>query len=138
MERLGERSYLCSTACVLGQVLVALGRMDEAEAMSNVGEEFADEDDLDAQTLWRCVRARVLASRGEHDRAVTLAREAVELSLRTDFPQNQGDAYADLAEVLGAAGIDEEAQAAGAEAARIYAGKGNVVAAGRLRTRWGL
>jgi tetratricopeptide (TPR) repeat protein len=138
MERLGERSYLCSTACVLGQVLVALGRMDEAEEMSNVGEEFADEDDLDAQTLWRCVRARVLASRGEHDQAVTLAREAVELSLRTDFPQNQGDAYADLAEVLGAAGKDEEARAAGAEAARIYAGKGNVVAAGRLRTRWGL
>ncbi len=137
LERMGERSYLCSTACVLGQVLVALGRMEEAEEMSVVGEEFADDDDLDAQILWRCVRARVMAARGEHEQAETLAREAVEFSLRTDFPQNQGDAYADLAEVLGAAGKDREAAEAGIEAARIYRSKGNVVRADYLTTRWG-
>jgi class 3 adenylate cyclase/tetratricopeptide (TPR) repeat protein len=137
LGRMGERSYLCSTACVLGQVLVALGRMEEAEEMSVVGEEFADEDDLDAQILWRCVRARVMAARGEHEPAETLAREAVEFSLRTDFPQNQGDAYADLAEVLGAAGKDREAAEAGIEAARIYRSKGNVVRADYLTTRWG-
>jgi hypothetical protein len=46
------------------------------------------------------VRAKVLARRGEHAEADRLAREAVALSDETDQLDTQGDAYADLAEVL--------------------------------------
>ena len=50
--------------------------------------------------LSRQVEARVLARRGEHVEAERLAREAVALGDETDMLNAQGDAYADLAEVL--------------------------------------
>jgi hypothetical protein len=55
------------------------------------------------------VRARVLAGRGEHTKAESLAREAVAIGEETDDVNGQGDAYADLAEVLLLGGQPDEA-----------------------------
>ena len=85
--------------------------------------------------LWRQVRAKVLARRGEHAEAERLAREAVAIGEETDMLDAQGDAYADLAEVLSLAGRPKEAAEALEQALARYERKGNVVMAERMRER---
>ena len=50
--------------------------------------------------MLRQVRAKVLARRGDYAEAIRLAHEAVDIGDGTDLLDMQGDAYADLAEVL--------------------------------------
>ena len=50
--------------------------------------------------LSRQVKAKVLARRGEHAEAQRLTREAVTIGDDSDLLDMQGDAYADLTEVL--------------------------------------
>ena len=76
------------------------------------------------QMLWRQVRAKVLARRGEHAEAERLAREAVAICEETDMLDAQGDAYADLAEVLLLGGKADEAAAALEQALERYERKG--------------
>ena len=71
--RLGERYLLSSVAGLLAEAVFAQGRIDEADALATETAELAAEDDVDAQMLWRLTRARVLASRGEHEEAEMLA-----------------------------------------------------------------
>jgi tetratricopeptide (TPR) repeat protein len=81
------------------------------------------------------VQARVIAHRGEHLEAERLAREAVAGQEQSDNLGFQGDAWCDLAEVLGAAGRDDEAAAAFAEALERYERKGNIPLSRQVRTR---
>jgi hypothetical protein len=85
--------------------------------------------------LWRRVRAKVLARRGEHAEAYRLAREAVAIGDDSDGLDHQGAAYADLAEVLRLGGRPDEAAAALEHALQRYEREGNVVSAERARTR---
>ena len=85
--------------------------------------------------LWRRVRAKVLARRGEHAEAERLAREAVAIGEGTDRLNDQGDANADLAEVLLLGGKASEAAAALEQALDRYERKGNLVMARRTRDR---
>jgi len=62
--------------------------------------------------LWRQVDAKLAARRGEHASAERLGRESVALAEETDMVNQQGNAKADLSEVLELAG-----DAAGAAAA---------------------
>ena len=87
------------------------------------------------QMLSRQVRAKVLARRGEHAEAERLAREAVAIGEGTDALNWQGDAHADLAEVLLLGGKAEEAAAALEQALDRYERKGNLVMARRMRDR---
>ena len=77
----------------------------------------------------------MLARRGEHAEAERLAREAVAIGEGTDALNWQGDAYADLAEVLLLGGKADEAVAALEQALERYERKGNLVMAGRARAR---
>ena len=85
--------------------------------------------------LWRHVRAKVLARRGEHAEAERLAREAVVICEATDVLGAQGDVYADLAEVLSLAGRPKDAAGALRQALGCYERKGNLVSTQRTRTR---
>jgi tetratricopeptide (TPR) repeat protein len=85
--------------------------------------------------LWRQVRAKVLARRGEHAEAERLAREAVATGDSTEAPNDQADAHADLAEVLSLAGRADEAAEALEQALIRYERKENLVMAGRVRAR---
>jgi hypothetical protein len=67
--------------------------------------------------------------------AERLAREGVELAERTDFVNHSADARVDLAIVLSRLRRTDDAQAALAEALRLYERKGNVVAAERVRAQ---
>ena len=79
--------------------------------------------------LWRQVRAKLLARRGEHAEAERLGREAVAICDDTEMLDQQGDAYADLVEVLQLGGKTDEAAAALEQALDRYERKGNVVMA---------
>ena len=131
LTSLGERYLLPLLAAVLAQVVYAQGRADEAEEISRRAEELSAPDDVEAQALWRSVRAKVLAGRDLAEEAERLAREAVRLIRTTDAPGMQADALLDLAEVLRRSGRLDESRAVAAEAQGLYALKGNTTAAAR-------
>jgi tetratricopeptide (TPR) repeat protein len=126
---------LSTYAPMLGRSLCALGRFDEAEPLARKGRELGHEQDMATQALWRQVQARVLADRGQHTDAETLAREAVAIIERTDGLNFQGDALWDLAEILTAAGREDEAAVALTEALERYERKRNLAMARRMRAR---
>jgi tetratricopeptide (TPR) repeat protein len=134
-EELGELSSLSTAAAYLAQALYALERLDEADAWAGRTAELGASDDVSSEMLWRQVRAKVLACRGEHAEAQRLAREAVAIGEGTDGLNWQGDACADLAEVLMLGGEADEAAAALEQALERYGRKGNVVMARRMRDR---
>jgi len=98
-------------------------------------EELGASDDAFTQLVWRQVRAKVLARRGQHAESERLAREAVAIGEGTEFVTGQGDANADLAEVLLLGGRRDEAVAALETAIERYERKGNLVSAQRARAR---
>jgi class 3 adenylate cyclase/tetratricopeptide (TPR) repeat protein len=134
-EELGELSALSTVAGYLGQALYALDRLDEAHAWAGRTAELGASDDASSENLWRQVRAKVLARRGEPAEAERLAHEAVAICERTDGLNWQGDAYSDLAEVLMLTGKAREAAAALERAVDRYDRKENLVMAQRMRDR---
>ena len=120
---------------MLAQAFDELGRLDEAEAWASRAAELGASDDVVTQMLWRQVKAKVAARRGEHAEAERLAREALAMGAETDLLNDVADAYADLGEVLALAGREDEAAAAFAEALARYERKENLVMAERTRAR---
>jgi class 3 adenylate cyclase/tetratricopeptide (TPR) repeat protein len=135
LNELGEQSFLSTAAGKLGQALHALDRLEEADAWAVRAAELGASDDALTQMLWRQVRAKVLARRGEHGEAERLAREAVAIGEETDLLNGQGNANADLAEVLLLAGKADEAATALEQALERYERKGNRVSTQRVQTR---
>jgi hypothetical protein len=78
-------------------------------------------------------RARLAAHRGDFSHGLDLARQAVELFEWSGWVNDLPTAWLALAEVHRAAGRPGEAEAAVAEAVRVYEAKGNVAAAARLK-----
>jgi len=134
-EAHGQRSYLSTYAPTRGRFLWTLGRYDEAEALAQLGRELGDEQDAATQTIWREVAALVRASRGDHEEAERLAREAVAISGRTDAPMWHGDALYDLAEVVQLAGRTDEAAAVFEQALEQYELKRTVPLVEQTRAR---
>ena len=116
-------------------MLYALDRLDEADAWAARAAELGASDDAWTQMLSRQARAKVLARRGEHAEAERLAREAVAIGEETDFLNGQGDANADLAEVLLLGGKADEAAAALEQALKRYERKENLAWRERTRAR---
>jgi class 3 adenylate cyclase/tetratricopeptide (TPR) repeat protein len=136
-QRAGDEGHLASSSAELADVLVGQGRDDEALRLTEVSEAAAAPDDLAAQLVWRRVRARVLARRGDTILAGQLARAAVALADRTDWLEGQGDALADLGEVQRLAGRPREAVEALRAALARYERKGAVALADRVRSALG-
>jgi class 3 adenylate cyclase/tetratricopeptide (TPR) repeat protein len=132
---LGEQGNLPAAAGTLAQALYALDRLDEAEAWAGRAAERGTSDDAWKEMLWRQVKAKVLARRGEHAEAERLAGEAVAICDETDLLDAQGDVYADLAEVLILTGKPTEAASALEQALERYNRKGNLVSTQRAQTR---
>ena len=133
---LGSKSFLSSAAGSLARALYALDRLDEADAWAGRAAELGGSDDASAQMLWRQVQgkgpARAAASTprrsGSRARRWRSAKE-------TDDLNGQGDAYADLAEVLALGGKPADASAALQQALGCYERKGNRVSARRTQVR---
>jgi len=135
LDELGEQSQLSTAAGMLAQALYALDRLEEADAWAGRAAELGASDDVYTQMLWRQVRAKVLALRGDSAEAERLVREAVAVGEETDMLDSQGDAYADLGEVLLLNGKPDEAVAALEQALERYERKGNRVSTQRAQTR---
>jgi class 3 adenylate cyclase/tetratricopeptide (TPR) repeat protein len=133
LSEMGETYLLSTIAAELARAVVLQGRDAEAEALTVTAEELAAEDDIASQALWRSVRARVLARRGDLPAARRMATEAVELLRRTDAAVTLGDALVDLGEVLERCGDIAAAHHAFQEALLLFERKGNVVAAASAR-----
>jgi class 3 adenylate cyclase/tetratricopeptide (TPR) repeat protein len=134
LEEMGERYLLLPTvAAELAHALAELGRYDEAERYTGLAEELVAEDDREAQALWRRVRARILARRGEIEAALELAHEAADLLRGTDALVARADSLVVLSEIATAAGRSGEAHAVGEEALGLYEQKEDVVSAEKTR-----
>ena len=96
----GGTGFLSTAAGWPAQALYALDRLDEADTWAGRAAELGASDDAATQMLSRQVRAKVLGRRGEHGEAERLAREAVAIAEKRTSLDGQGDAHADLAEVL--------------------------------------
>jgi tetratricopeptide (TPR) repeat protein len=133
LEQMGEKGLLSTQAARLAQSLYAQQRYEEAEHQTRISEQAGASDDIATQMLWRQVRAKALARRGEDGAAEDLAREAVALAQPTDALDMRADALVDLAEVLRLVGRKDEPKGVLEDALRLYERKGNVVSAARAR-----
>ena len=133
LEEMGERAYLSTTAAYLAQAIVAQGRHEEAEQLTERSEKLSANCDLATQVMWRGVRAQILVSRGETGPAERLAQEAVELAERSDFLNHRADTLMDLAQVLQARHQFDQSAEATAQAVALYEEKGNVAGAAKAR-----
>ena len=135
LKRLGEKSHFCSIATLLAQAVYSGGRYEEARQLAREAARAARPNDVHTQIIWRCVEAKVLARRSEHDAADQLVQEALALAETSDFLHSHTDALEDLAEVLELAGRSREAVSALEEAIQLDERKGNVVSAARAREK---
>jgi DNA-binding SARP family transcriptional activator len=132
--RLNQFAPLASRAAELADVLYRLARYDDAQEWLQISRRHASDEDLDAQSSWRSTQAKLLAQRGEGDRALVTARAAVDIADRTDALNHQAQARMDLAEVLRSCGGEREALQAVGGAVNLYELKGNRIAASRARS----
>ncbi len=133
LERRGETGYLSTTAGLLAEALYRLGRHEQAQSAIETCERTMAADDFGAQMLSRGVRAKLLARRGEHERAEQLARAAVAIGEPTDYLFMRGDSLRDLAEVLLLAGRRDAAASPADAALELYERKGDLVSATNVR-----
>jgi class 3 adenylate cyclase/tetratricopeptide (TPR) repeat protein len=136
VERLGMKTFLPTQAAHLGEAVYRLGRLDEAERLSETSEELGASDDAYNEMSWRRLRAKVLACRGDLAGAQALARRAVEMGRELGFLEEAALAWLDLAEILGASG-DPGARAATMEARDRFERKGNLVGLARANALLG-
>src|SRR4029079_5008243 len=135
LEELAEHGTLSTAAARLAEALYQLARLYEAEKWVSRAAELGASDDALTQLLWRQVKAKVVARRGQSAEAEELAREAVTIGDKTDMLKAQGDAYGDLAEVLSIARRPMDAAAALRQALERYERKGNIVSTQRVQAR---
>lgn len=120
----GDQAYSCTRSINLAELLLDLGRDEEAERYIRIAEEMAVRSDVLVQFLRRSQRARFLARVGRHGEAAELAREAVTISSLTDALFDRARTHAALAEVLDAGGAHAQAKQAAADAAGLLEEKG--------------
>jgi tetratricopeptide (TPR) repeat protein len=135
LDEVGEKAILSTVAGRLAQALYALDRLDEAESWAGRAAELGASDDAMTQMLWRQVRAKLLARRGESEEGESLAREALAIGEQTDMLNMQGDARMDLGDVLVLTGRSDEAVAAFEQAIERYERKENLVSTQYARDR---
>jgi class 3 adenylate cyclase/tetratricopeptide (TPR) repeat protein len=134
LEQMGERNYIATTAGFLAEALYAQGRYDESSTFARTSSEVSAEDDVAAQFHWRSVTAKLLARAGRLEEAEAMAREALDIILRSEEVDSQAGALLDLGEVLRLAGKAAQAVAAIEEGAELYERKGNLVFAAKARS----
>jgi ATP/maltotriose-dependent transcriptional regulator MalT len=108
----------------LARALCFQERWDEAEAATRESEEAAGDDIYEAG-IWGPTRARVLAHRGDHDEALSIAQRALDILTEHDVFY-RGYALTSIADVLVAAGRGAEANEYVAQALQKYEHKGIV------------
>ena len=133
IQQMGEEVYVPVMRVRLAQAVYAQGRHAEAEALTAEVVEGAEADSVFLQVWGRTMHAKVLARRGELERAQATAQEAVAITEGTDHLSMQADTLVDLAEVFLLGGRHAEATGPIARALALYERKGNLVGANTAR-----
>jgi class 3 adenylate cyclase/tetratricopeptide (TPR) repeat protein len=127
LAALDEKAFLSTVAAHLAESLYRQDRYREAAPFTEISAEAAAAGDLHSQIRWRSTRAKILARRGEFDRAESVARDALRRAGQTDFLNVHAGVLLDLAEVLLLAARPVEAAEAARKARSLYERKGNTV-----------
>lgn len=130
---IGETYNRSTLAGLLSWVVRNQGRDQDALAWSKIAERTSAVDDIDCQSLWRWIRAPIVARSGNLALAEELGRAALEMARKSEAPCLQADALTELASVMEFAGRHDEAHQLLGEAIDLYSAKGNVVSAERAR-----
>jgi predicted ATPase/class 3 adenylate cyclase len=131
LKEMGETAFLATTAALLARALFLQERWDEADLAAKDSEEATGEN-VAVKGEWAPTRARLLARNGDLEGAEALAREAIAIIADQDV-FFRGYGLTSLAEVLVAAGKEDEAREHAAEALKQYEHKGMVLLAEKLR-----
>ncbi len=129
LSRMGERALFANRAAALADVLVRLGKLDDAGKWVTRCRDAAAADQLPAQAGWCGVHARMLSLRGRDAEALRFAETAVDLTGRTDDVDGQGLALLARAEVLHRSGRKDDAGESLEAGVDRYLHRGNVAAA---------
>jgi DNA-binding SARP family transcriptional activator len=135
LTQVDEKSNFSSLAVVLAQALYSQDRYDEAEALAEEARLASQPIDVQCETIWRTVKAKVLARRGASEAAENLASEAIAYIEDSDFIPVHAQALMDLEEVLRLGGQPSKGVPILDRAVRLWEQKGNVVAAAHARER---
>lgn len=126
LGEMNETGFRSTVGCYLGEGLYRQGRIDDAERVVTEARDMASSDDFVTQARARSVQARVLATRGDSADAERLAREAVEITGRTDSFGEHGHSLCALAEVLALLGRPRESEQPLRDAMAMFERKGAV------------
>jgi class 3 adenylate cyclase len=135
IEAVQQFSFLDYYLGRLARSLVMLGRFDEAESFAERARALEAVRESPEDGLWAGPMARIHAQRGDLAEAERLAREAVAVTGRTQWLNEQSMTLWDLAEVLAAAQRADEAAAAFEQALERCARKKNLALAAQVRAR---
>ena len=126
LEAQSEVGWLSTMLPMLGEVLLLQGDVAGARRCAERARDICPPTDIESNSRWRALVARVESLAGRHEEAVQLAIEAVGWERRGDQLDALGDRYLDQATVLaGFAGRPEEAREAVGHAAENYQRKRN-------------
>ena len=128
-----ETGYVATIVGFRAAAALDLGREDEALAFADETVKMAQPDDFEPHVRVGCVRARVLARRGDHNAAEDAIHATVALAESTEYLSLREYAAMSLAEVERLAGRPDGERAALEEALRLAELKGDVVTAARAR-----
>jgi ATP/maltotriose-dependent transcriptional regulator MalT len=135
LENAKENYFRSTVAALLAHLVRDQGRGTEALELTRVAEAATSEQDVVSQTMWRCVRAPILAEQGDLIGGEALARAAVDLAFKTECVNVQADALVEYGAVLRFANRNEEAAEALARACALYESKGNRAALAQCQSR---
>jgi hypothetical protein len=131
LGEIGEVSWLSTLAALLAEAVYRQGRDGEAERLADASEQWSGPEDAYSHAVLGSVRAKVLARRGEHERARRLASESVTIADATDFVHLRVHVRLNQAEVLWA--TPAEARPPLDEAVRLAELKGSLAEGRRGR-----
>jgi class 3 adenylate cyclase len=135
LRRCAETSYLSTMVGMRAQAALELGQDAEALRLADESKKLAKPDDIDPQIRERCVRAVVLARRGDLSAAHGLLRQAEQIAAPTDYLTLRALVAMKRAEVASLAGDVAGEREALAEALALSEQKGDLVTGERARAR---
>jgi len=133
LESGGETGWRSTLYGYLAELRLGTDDLQGAEEAARSCRELAGGDDWLAQMQWRVALAKVEIRRGRPEGGERLAREAVEIIGRTEYPVSQGHGLLALALALHAQGREEESRAAARDAMARYESKGATAWLSRAR-----
>jgi tetratricopeptide (TPR) repeat protein len=135
LTRLGDHTYAGTMALYLAIYLEEQGSIEEAEAALRRARQLTNRAEISDAVGLDAVEARLLARRGELADAERRARNARRAADSTDLHEARLRAASSLAFVLELAGRTSEAYEQLEYALSVAEAKGDIVSAGRIRTR---